>query len=81
MNIFDVKVTRSDRIQFNKIGSSWNVLMNHINALDETTLVKMLRWELDDRRRMFVLNRLKSRHNRLRDARERAELFRERVDA
>ena len=77
----EIKLSKRDKIECRRIASTWNALSNLINTLDEETLVKLVRWELDGRRRMFVLNRLKSRHNRQRDIRERTELFKELIDA
>jgi hypothetical protein len=46
-----------------------------LNTLDEETLAKLMHWELNGQRRFYVINRIKSRHNRLRDMRERTELL------
>jgi hypothetical protein len=76
----EATVTRRDARKFQEVGKSWNVLQNTLNVLDEETLVKMLKWEMDNQRRIHFLNRIKSRHNRLRDQRERRELFEEMND-
>lgn len=71
----DVRVTRKDERRFQEIAGTWNHLQNSLNMLSEDDLVKLLRWELDNGRRIHMLNRIKSRHNRIRDQRERGELF------
>jgi hypothetical protein len=73
----DVTLTKKDRAYFQDVAASWNVLQNYLMTLDEETLVKLMRWELDNDRRIHFLNRIKSRHGRLRDQRERKELFEE----
>jgi hypothetical protein len=77
MSMFDgVRLRAEDNARFEEIASTWNVLQNHISSLDEDTLLKLLLWELEGNRRMYFVNRIKARHNRLRDARERSEMVR-----
>jgi hypothetical protein len=64
-----------DIAYFEDIAYSWNRLQNVLSMLDEVTLIKMYQWEMDNARRIHFLNRIKSRHTRLRDQRERAEIF------
>ena len=75
----EVRVTNTDRKRFEQIAHSWNELQNHLGVMTEDELVKLIRWELDTYNRIHVLNRVKGRHNRLRDQRERNELFTVRV--
>jgi hypothetical protein len=71
----DVVVTKSEASRFAEIASTWNVLQNYIGRLDEDELARLLRWELDNQRRMYVINKIKARHSRLRDSRERKEIL------
>ena len=78
MNPFLSKRNRpahSDNRKFQKILSSWQSLHFYINALDENTLIQLFIWERERQNRIYILNRLKARHGRLRDARERNEIF------
>jgi hypothetical protein len=61
--------------QFAKILSSWHTLQSYMPMLDEDTLVRIFYFEKNYKNRMPLLNRLKARHNRLRDMRERSEIF------
>lgn len=70
-----VYLTNRDKRIFERIAATWNILQNQINTMDEDTLAKLLIWELENKRRIYFLNRIKSRHNRVRDNRERQELF------
>lgn len=76
MTEFDkVRLTRANKREFEQMAATWNVLQNQINSMDEDTLAKLLIWELENKQRIHFLNRIKSRHNRVRDIRERQELF------
>ena len=77
-NIFlsrSARPTAEDVKRFEDIAYSWNTLQNVLQGLDEKALVKLFRWEFDNEHRIHILNRIKSRHNRVRDQRERLEIF------
>jgi hypothetical protein len=67
--------TKEEEEKFAEILSSWHSLQSFMPALDEQTLIRMFNFERRHKNRMALLNRLKARHNRLRDLRERAEIF------
>lgn len=71
----NVRLTRKDKAWFNDIAKSWGHLQNYLYDLTEEDLVKMMRWELDGPKRLYHINRIKGRHNRLRDQRERSEIL------
>lgn len=73
--LLDTPLTRGDRKRFDEIAHSWNTLQNHLNGMDEADLAKLFKWENEGQRRIHLLNRIKSRHNRVRDQREREEIF------
>ena len=69
------EVSKEEERYFKDVAASWNILQNSLTHIEEDMLVKLFRWEMDNQRRVHLLNRIKSRHNRLRDQRERKELF------
>jgi hypothetical protein len=73
--ILEARVTRSDAERFDEIAGTWNKLQLYLDVLTENDLCKLLNWEINNQRRLYIINRVKSRHNRLRDARERHELL------
>ena len=70
-----IKITKAEKAKFEELAHSWNTLQNVISSLDEETLVKLYHWERDGHNRIHLLNRLKSKHNRVRDTRERREVL------
>jgi hypothetical protein len=75
--IIDADLRPADAKRFAEIAGTWNRLQLHLDTLDEEDLCKLMKWELTNQRRLHVLNRVKSRYNRIRDSRERAEFVAE----
>lgn len=56
--------------------SNWSYLALILPDLkDEATLLKMIKFEIDHQSRVYIIDRLKGRFNRMRDNRERLELL------
>jgi hypothetical protein len=71
----EAAVSKAEAARFKEIAGTWNILQNYIGRLEEDELAKLLKWELNNQRRMYVINKIKSRHSRLRDTRERKEIL------
>ena len=54
--------------------ANWSTVIYHMSLASESDLIKMLIVELDTRNRWRILDRLKTRHNSMRKAREHALL-------
>jgi len=69
-----VNIKKTDVTRLTSVMSSWAVLAHNIREIEEDDLEKMIIIELNDKCRMQIIHRLKSRLNTLRSKRENIEL-------
>lgn len=75
MDIKTVTLTDKDKLYCEIWLSNLAKFTENLNRADEYTLRKLIRYEIITRQRAHVLRRLRRRHNKLRNRREREEII------
>jgi len=61
---------------YEKTMSNWSYLALELpQIMSEEVLLKMVRFEMETKQRVYIIDRLLSRHNSIRNRRERAEFL------
>ena len=73
-----VEITKGDRIKYLQILSNWVTLATKIQTneyADESVLLKLIKLEMQTKKRVQIIYRLKSKFNTLRNKREMNEIL------
>lgn len=71
-----VKYSKAEAVQLDHQLRNWSYLHIELaNITEEDWLLKMIKYELDNKGRVQIITRLKTRHNKMRDKRERQEIL------
>lgn len=71
-----IEYTKLDKSRFGPLLKNWSYLQLFLGSIkDETELLKMIKYELDTKGRVQIIERIRTRFNKVRSEREKLEVL------